>query len=54
MEATVGRCVIDISGRGFFKFNSEGHYLFKKVQKVMNFLILNILWKALRLIQEQR
>ena len=22
MEATVGRCVIDISGRGFFKFNS--------------------------------
>jgi imidazoleglycerol-phosphate dehydratase len=24
MEATVGRCVIDISGRGFFKFNSEG------------------------------
>src|SRR5208282_4009661 len=23
MEATVGRCVIDISGRGFFKFNSE-------------------------------
>jgi imidazoleglycerol-phosphate dehydratase len=24
MEATVGRCVIDISGRGFFKFNCEG------------------------------
>src|SRR5208283_4539510 len=24
MEATVGRCVIDISGRGFFKFNPEG------------------------------
>jgi len=24
MEATVGRCVIDISGRGFFKFNLEG------------------------------
>lgn len=24
MEATVGRCVIDISGRGFFKFNVEG------------------------------
>lgn len=23
MEATVGRCVIDISGRGFFKFNCE-------------------------------
>ncbi|MBF0503734.1 MAG: imidazoleglycerol-phosphate dehydratase [Candidatus Omnitrophica bacterium] len=23
MEATVGRCVIDISGRGFFRFNSE-------------------------------
>ena len=25
MEATVGRCVIDISGRGFFKFNIEGN-----------------------------
>jgi imidazoleglycerol-phosphate dehydratase len=25
MEATVGRCVIDISGRGFFKFNTEGN-----------------------------
>ena len=24
MEATVGRCVIDISGRGYFKFNCEG------------------------------
>ncbi len=24
MEGTVGRCVIDISGRGFFKFNVEG------------------------------
>jgi imidazoleglycerol-phosphate dehydratase len=24
MEATVGRCVIDISGRGYFKFNVEG------------------------------
>jgi imidazoleglycerol-phosphate dehydratase len=24
MEATVGRCVIDISGRGFFKFNAQG------------------------------
>lgn len=24
MEATVGRCVIDISGRGFFKVNVEG------------------------------
>ncbi len=24
MEATVGRCVIDISGRGYFKFNAEG------------------------------
>ena len=24
MEATVGRCVIDISGRGYFKFNSIG------------------------------
>ncbi|MDE2028488.1 MAG: imidazoleglycerol-phosphate dehydratase, partial [Candidatus Omnitrophica bacterium] len=23
MEATVGLCVIDISGRGFYKFNSE-------------------------------
>src|SRR5208337_3382620 len=23
MEATVGRCVIDLSGRGFFKFNAE-------------------------------
>jgi len=24
MEATVGGCVIDLSGRGFFKFNCEG------------------------------
>ena len=24
MEATVGRCVIDISGRGYFKFNTQG------------------------------
>lgn len=24
MEGTVGRCVIDICGRGYFKFNSEG------------------------------
>ena len=24
MEATVGRCVIDVSGRGFFKLNTEG------------------------------
>ena len=24
MEGTVGRCVIDISGRGYFKFNFEG------------------------------
>lgn len=24
MEGTVGRCVIDLSGRGFFKFNVEG------------------------------
>jgi imidazoleglycerol-phosphate dehydratase len=23
MEATIGRCVIDLSGRGFFKFNCE-------------------------------
>jgi imidazoleglycerol-phosphate dehydratase len=27
MEATVGRCVIDLSGRGFFKFNIEGQPL---------------------------
>jgi len=26
MEATVGRCVIDISGRGFFKMNIQSDY----------------------------
>src|SRR3989338_2663951 len=30
MEATVGRCVIDISGRGYFKCNCEGVLLTKK------------------------
>ncbi len=25
MESTVGHCVIDISGRGYFSFNTEGH-----------------------------
>ncbi|MDP2654533.1 MAG: imidazoleglycerol-phosphate dehydratase [Candidatus Omnitrophota bacterium] len=26
MEATVGKCVIDISGRGYYRFNAEGEY----------------------------
>ena len=32
MEATVGLCVIDISGRGYFKFNSAGLPVTKVVE----------------------
>ena len=47
MEATVGRCVIDISGRGFYKFNTlQAMPAQKRIRMVMNFLTLNISWKA--------
>ena len=38
----------------FFKSKKQNSFLFKNVQKIYNFILFNILWKIINLLQTQR